>query len=125
MTTNSYAIGSVSGGNESSVGGLVGETMGQIYTSYSTGAVSGGTSSLVGGFAGNDDDAIIQNSYWDTTTSGTEDGTGAGNVSGLTGLTSQQLQSGLPDGFDPAIWAQDANINNGFPYLIANSPTRK
>jgi hypothetical protein len=32
------------------------------------------------------------------------------------------MKSGLPDGFDPAIWASDPNINGGYPYLIANPP---
>ena len=45
-----------------------------------------------------------------------------GNVSGITGLTTVQFQSGLPAGFDPAVWAQSPGINNGFPYLIANPP---
>jgi hypothetical protein len=42
----------------------------------------------------------------------------------VTGLTSQQLKSGLPAGFDPCIWAEDKKINNGFPYLIANPPVK-
>jgi hypothetical protein len=28
----------------------------------------------------------------------------------------------LPPGFDPKIWAQSSNINNGYPYLLANPP---
>jgi hypothetical protein len=50
---------------------------------------------------------------------------GAGNIAndpGITGLTTQQLQSALPTGFDPKIWASNPNINNGYPYLRANPP---
>jgi hypothetical protein len=39
-------------------------------------------------------------------------------------LTSKQLKSGLPAGFDPTIWAEDPKINKGFPYLIANPPRK-
>jgi hypothetical protein len=35
-----------------------------------------------------------------------------------------QLRSGLPSGFDPAIWNEQSGINNGFPYLIANPPQK-
>ena len=40
----------------------------------------------------------------------------------LTGLTDAQLKSGLPAGFDPAVWGQSAGINNGYPYLLSNPP---
>jgi len=49
---------------------------------------------------------------------------GIGKSTGITGLTTQQLQSGLPTGFDPKIWAENPNINNGLPYLIANPPPK-
>jgi hypothetical protein len=47
---------------------------------------------------------------------------GSGSTVGLKGLKTRKLQSGLPAGFDPTIWAQSPSINNGFPYLIANPP---
>ena len=49
--TNSYATGSVTGGNNSEVGGLVGLDWGDISSSYATGTVttSGASSALVGG----------------------------------------------------------------------------
>jgi hypothetical protein len=28
----------------------------------------------------------------------------------------------LPEGFDPNVWRSDPNINNGYPYLLANPP---
>jgi hypothetical protein len=52
---------------------------------------------------------------------------GAGNVKddpGIIGLTTEQFQSGLSAGFDPKIWAQSPNINNSYPYLLANSPMK-
>ena len=68
----------------------------------------------------------VTNDYWDLDTSGiTDPSQGAGNIPndpGITGLTTQQLQSGLPAGLDPAVWAEDPNINNGLPYLINNPP---
>jgi len=122
---NSYALGVVVGGSQASfVGGFIGYNYkSSIAASYSTGAVSGPSSSEIGGFDGADH-GTITNGYWDTDTSGQSQGSGDGNEAGLTGLTTQQFQSGLPAGFDPSIWAEDANINNGFPYLIANPPPK-
>jgi hypothetical protein len=120
---NSYATGDVTGGGSSVVGGLMGKDSGTD-RSYSLGHVSGGSGSSVGGFVGDEDDpGNDADCYWDTTTSGTSQGTGnQGNVPGVTGLTTQQLKSGLPTGFDPTIWAESPKINGGFPYLIANPP---
>lgn len=121
----SFATGTVNGSYAE--GGLVGYNDGSdgtavINESYSTGAVSGSLS--VGGFVGINQYAEIATCYWDTTTSGTDDGIGGGNISGLTGLTSKQLRSGLPPGFDPNIWVEKSKINNGFPYLIADPPLK-
>ena len=81
----------------------------------------------MGGYAGNvypPSKRFNHHVYWDTDTSGTDQGTGRGNKNGITGLNSAELQSGLPNGFDPTIWAQNPKINNGFPYLIANPPPK-
>jgi hypothetical protein len=119
---NSYATGAVSAKSDSYLGGFVGYSdEASIGTSYSTGAVMAGAEDTVGGFAGYPP-SQISDSYWDTTTSGMDQGSGLGNVSGLTGLTTEQFQSGLPTGFDPTIWGEKSNINNGFPYLLANPP---
>jgi hypothetical protein len=116
--SNSYATGNVKRG-----GGFVYEMEtnvgGDIETSYSTGTVGNGG----GGFectwyTFNE----VANDYWNTTTSGTKDGTCGGNLSGITGLTTKQLKAGLPTGFDPTIWTQNPSVNRGFPYLIANPP---
>jgi hypothetical protein len=111
LVTNSYATGAVSGG--SYVGGLVGylSAPAHISDSYSTGRVAGG--GLVG-FAeagpGNTTD-----SYWDTQTSGQ---TGS---DGGTGMTTAQLQAGLPTGFSPSVWGQVAGKT--YPYLLSFMPT--
>jgi hypothetical protein len=64
--------------------------------------------------------------YWDLDTSGISDPSKGAcypvNDPGVTGLTDAQLKSGLPAGFDPQVWGQNAAINNGYPYLLANPP---
>jgi hypothetical protein len=133
----SYATGSASVGDQGYVGGIAGagplglnvETTG-IAQSYSTGAVSVTTgTSLIGGFLGDDTGTRSGPSaatYWNLDTSGVSDPSkGAGNIAndpGITGLTTTQLQSGLPAGFDPTYWGQSPGINNGLPYLLALPP---
>jgi hypothetical protein len=127
VVENCYATGTVTTGQSSEAGGLVGQTDVAITDSYSTGAVTVSGSSTVGGLVGYDgSNGDLSSDYWDITTSGiTNLSQGAGNISndpGITGQTTAQLQSGLPAGFDPAIWAESPSINNGLPYLIANPP---
>ena len=127
---NSYATGSVAGGANSYLGGLVGRNQSTISFSYSLGAATGGAGSSIGGLIGYDGSQAgsLDDTYWDTDTSGiTNLGQGAGNVAndpGITGLTTAQLLSGLPAGFDPAVWAENPNINGGLPYLIDNPPPK-
>jgi hypothetical protein len=129
--SSSYASGAVRGGNYSVDGGLIGQNYNTIASSYSTGAVQGGaTGSIVGGLIGYDgaQAGSLSDTYWDTDTSGvTNLSQGAGNITndpGITGLTTAQFQSGLPQGFDPKIWAEKANIIDGFPYLRTNPPSK-
>ena len=111
--TDSYALGNVSGNY---AGGLAGFVIGGgIESSYAGGTVTGQLP--VGGLVGNGNPALVQNSYWDTTSSGVN------TSSGGTGLTTAQLKSGLPAGFDPAVWGIDAAINDGYPYLLWQVPT--
>jgi hypothetical protein len=125
--SNSYATGAVSG---NTAGGLVGYNAGNVIAiskSYSTGLVTGAAGSA-GGLVGSDQfSGTIENSYWDTTTSGITDlSQGAGNISndpGITGLSTTQLQFGLPSGFRKKIWGENSNINNGLPYLLALPPS--
>ena len=132
IITNSYSTGAVLGDSGArAVGGFMGSiqfTSNAVQDVYSTGAVSSQKkSAYLGGFVGWDvSPPELVNTYWDTDTSGITDlGQGAGspsNDAGITGLTTQQLQSGLPMGFVSKFWAQNSSINNGFPYLIANPP---
>ena len=127
--TNSYSTGSATGGQGSNVGGMVGYSFdGTISDSYSTGAPSAGSGSYVGGFIGDDGSAALSDTYWDTDTSGiTNLAQGAGNISnasGITGMTTAQLQSGLPPGFGKKVWKEKSTINGGLPYLGANPPPK-
>jgi hypothetical protein len=117
---NSYASGAANGGY---AGGLVGTNGAVISLSYSTGAATG----YYGGLEGyGQQGELNDHSYWDTDTSGITDlSKGAGNIPydpGITGLTSAQLSGGLPPGFDPNVWGENATINNGLPYLLADPP---
>jgi hypothetical protein len=122
-----YATGSVTAQDRACAGGLVGHYDSKygtaISTSYSLGKVSG-KSRLTGGFMGfSKEELSISSAYWDIETSGKTNGAGnEAQINGVTGLTDAQLKSGLPEGFDPHIWGQSPNINNGYPYLRANPP---
>lgn len=125
---NSYSTGAVSVGKFAIVGGMMGLSFGTIDASYSTGVVNAGSNSDIGGFVGYDaTHGGITDAYWDMDTSGiTDPSQGAGNRiddSGITGLTTEQLQSGLPGGFSPTVWAENPHINGGLPYLLANPPS--
>jgi hypothetical protein len=130
--SNSYATGNVTGGDNGSVGGLIGrneDNPGEqsdplITASYSTGMVSGGSGTSVGGLIGEDlASPGITDAYWNLDTSGVSDpAKGAGNSEndpGIMGLTTAELRSGLPAGFDASIWREKARINNGMPYLLS------
>jgi hypothetical protein len=130
---NSYATGRTRGpkGYVPGIGGLVGVTItgstrSTIGSSYSTGAQKRGRKTVRGGFMGSNEakSTAMTNDHWDTTTSGTTKGVGMGSDTGVKGLTTQQLQSGLPKGFDRKIWAEKSGVNNGLPYLIHNPPPK-
>jgi hypothetical protein len=121
----SFATGAVDSGSSPNPkgGGLVGAfTGGSLAAVYSTGAVTG--NGTKGGLIGTASSTVgFSDAYWDIDTSGQNQGVGNNPiVPGITGLTDAQLKSALPAGFDPAVWAQDPNINNGWPYLLANPP---
>ncbi|MEI9929573.1 MAG: GLUG motif-containing protein [Rhizomicrobium sp.] len=135
MVSNSYATGSVSGGSTAEVGGLFGENayynriQPAVSNIFATGQAIGDSGAIIGGLYGSDLAQInTSQSYWDLDTSGISDPSqGAGNIAndpGITGLSDAQLKSGLPSGFDPSIWKQNAKLNNGYPYLIANPPQK-
>ncbi|HEX4294479.1 MAG TPA: hypothetical protein VHZ29_10115 [Rhizomicrobium sp.] len=122
---NSYATGFTGGNTGADAGGLVGydETM-TVVNSYASGAVAAGSNSMVGGLIGDAKNPnLLADTYWDITTSGQSHGVGNDTAyPGVTGLTTEQFQAGLPSGFDPSIWAEDPAINGGLPYLPDNSP---
>lgn len=123
--TNSYARGNVDSADAmyAQTGGFIGcASGGSISSSYSTGSVAKAVAEYVGGFIGNNAVAQMSNCYWDKSTSKTDVGVGSGGARGLKGLSTKKLRSGLPQGFDPSVWAEDPSINDGFPYLIANPP---
>lgn len=141
--TNSYSTGTVISSVPKkgkkvavNVGGLVGYMVGTITSSYSTGRVhaaavtqKGGYGIYKGGLVGTVQDngsTPFTDTYWDTTTSKiTNPSEGSSNDwPGITGLTTSQLQAGLPTGFDPSVWAEDPAINGGMPYLKANPPKK-
>lgn len=123
---DNYANGQVVGGVHSTVGGLVGQSDGDVATSYSSGAVASGSGNAVGGFIGIDQGILaMTDDYWDIDTSGQNHAAGNDpNDVGVTGLTTEEFQAGLPAGFGSTIWAEDPAINNGLPYLRANVPPR-
>lgn len=122
--SNSYASGSVAG--YWVIGGLIGTTSRPnkvVVSSYSLGAIDGSSDlTASGGFAGKYKNTQATYDYWNIDTSGTNQGCGQGKCSGITGLTDVQLKSALPAGFDSNTWGQNATINNGYPYLLANPP---
>jgi hypothetical protein len=131
-TSNSYSHSatSVGAGNSSlSAGGLIGEAHEgfdfplMISNSYSTGSVSGPDGAILGGVVGyiSPSQYQIGNAYWDIDTTGMNQGC-AGTCTGVSGLSDEQLKSGLPAGFDKKVWTQDAAHNSGYPYLIDNPP---
>lgn len=110
------------------MGGLVGvnddlDGNATITGSYSTGTVTANGPDA-GGLVGLNQAApgSFVDSYWDTTTSGTSVGVGSGDSTGVIGLTTTQLQSGLPVGFSVSIWGEAPGVNGGLPYLLDNSP---
>jgi len=117
--TNSYARGQVTG--QSNVGGLAGRCgYGVITNSYSTGEVvptnMGSSPSNYGGLLGrNQASCEVNNSFWDTDTSGQ-----ASSALG-TGKTTEEMktQTTFTDAewnFD-SIWSISSSVNDGYPNL--------
>ncbi|MBV9990710.1 MAG: hypothetical protein JOZ72_05390 [Alphaproteobacteria bacterium] len=104
-------------------GGLVGDGQagGSIQTSYAAGQIT--AASNFGGVAGSNASSM-SNVYWDIDYTGASPtfGCGSGNCTGATGLTHEEMLAALPTGFDPSVWAQNPDINGGWPYLIDNPP---
>ncbi len=124
---NNYSLGAVTTTDGGAAGGLVGirSSHHRIDSSnYSAGKVTVESGvAKTGGLVGEDLHGDWESSYWDLDTSGQSRAFGKGKEdNAVVGLSDVQLKSGLPDGFDPKIWGQSPNINNGYPYLLANPP---
>jgi|GEM_PF-986210 len=88
--SNNYNTGSIKSPGDF-VGGLLGKNeSGSINNSYSTGEIDA-SGSNVGAFAGYNG-ATISNCYWNTETSKQNNGIGQGINSGITGLSTLQMQ---------------------------------
>ena len=103
----SYATGDVLSGDGSGkgwAGGLVGWSIGVISASYATGNADG---MVVGGLVGSNGIGVVRDvisaNYWDTQTSGQAAGVGEGDISGIKGKTTAELQE--PAGYT-GIYAQ-------------------
>lgn len=114
------------------VGGLVGWLLSDgtahpaVRESISVGRISvfrsspGQTGGAIGSYTygslpGDEDPQIaIRDIYWDVEVSGIDTSDGA---SGVEGVSTAALKAGLPSGFDPAIWAIDPAISDGYPHL--------
>jgi The GLUG motif len=123
--TNSYATGTVGGVTSGGLVGIASNAGESIAASYASNNVTG--SSSAGGLIGDDAlPASAGNSYWNISGNITNPSQGAGspaNDPGITGLTTTQLQSGLPSGFNPSVWGSNPSINGGLPYLLALPPS--
>jgi len=148
LIERSYALGNVKGGNfvgglvgynsgvivdtdawgnvtgKEAVGGLVGfnDHDSVIVNSYSIGKVSGSTS--VGGFVGHNNNGLIENAYWDMTTSGTIVGVGTSNGMPIdvTGLSTPDMkQESNFEGFDfDNVWYIDEGVT--YPLVGYSAP---
>jgi hypothetical protein len=121
VISQAYATGAVTGGANSTVGGLIADNGGIVDQTYATGKLTGGPGSTIGGLiavnsasftiptftaaAGAAGAAALPTetgtvtfSYWD------KQSTGVTTSAAGTSLTTAQLNSGLPAGFDPAVW---------------------
>jgi hypothetical protein len=108
------------------LGGLIGinDQGGKVTASYASGTIylSDEGFGSPGGLIGDDLSAAgdLRNTYWNIDKGISDPDQGAGNIKndpGITGLTTQQLQTGLPTGFDPKVWTQSTKRNRGLPSL--------
>jgi len=128
ITSDSYSTGTVTG--NSSVGGLVGlltvyMDKGEVSDSYSTGSVTGNSS--VGGLVGENDDGTVDNSFWDTETSGQDSSDGG------TGKNTTEMQDiatfndteteGLDEPWDITTVANPGERNTAYIWNIVDDET--
>ena len=114
---NCYSTGAVDGSDY--VGGLIGcqNDGGHFYNSYAVGKVaSANNSGGITGWRSGISSALIEKCYYDTET--TEKSTSENGI-GKTTAEMKTEENYLTWDFD-TIWAIDASVNNGYPYLRDN-----
>ncbi|PGK52227.1 hypothetical protein CN918_31035 [Priestia megaterium] len=107
------------------VGGFVGSidyrVASTVKNTYSTGSLTTDATKK-GGWAGDYNPTyannVVENAFWNTTTSGLATSAGGVKVIGLTdNEMKQQLTFPSPSWDFTSVWTMNANINNGYPYL--------
>lgn len=94
--TNSYSTGTVTGGIQGAVGGLVAENAGgAVGNSYATGTVTGGDQSTVGGLVGVATSGAITNSYATGSVTG---GANLATIGGLVGSNAVTISNSYANG---------------------------
>ncbi|MEX0741134.1 MAG: GLUG motif-containing protein, partial [Pseudohongiella sp.] len=112
---DSYAMGDVTG--NTSVGGLVGNaSSGTVSNSYAIGSVNDGAAGTgIGGLVGSlSNPASVNNSYWNTETTGQSSSAGGEGVTGLTSAEMRQQTSFAEFDFDDT-WQIQESVT--FPVL--------
>ena len=107
IISQSYALGSVTADDASSIGGLVGESNDQVRKSYAAVNIDG-TGTNIGGFIGELTGSQPEDSYWDTEVSG------QGDSSDAEGLSTDEMTGDSAvttmEGFDfDAVWESQAD----------------
>jgi hypothetical protein len=101
-------------------GGLVGENLsgGNIINSFSAGTFDAPDEGTTSGFIGSNEGQLID-SYWDTESTGKNDGVGEGNPAGATGLSTAQMtgpaaEQNMPEFDWVNVWR---TTEDGYPVL--------
>jgi hypothetical protein len=109
--TDCYATGSVVGGSSTDVGGFMGLSSATVTNCYSSGSVTG--SGNVGGLIGADNSGTVNNSFWDTQTSGQSSSPGGGTGKNTSDMKTQSTFTGASWNFT-TIWEM---IGTNYPRL--------
>ncbi|MBP2551603.1 filamentous hemagglutinin family protein [Neorhizobium galegae] len=117
---DAYTTGSVTGYNY--VGGLIGDAINMtVERTFAEGKITASGGMVAGGLIGSSLAGTVTSSYFNTETAGLTNGVGYGDATGITGLTTAQMQTkGSYSGWDfRDVWY----IKNGsYPVLRALTP---
>ena len=117
LISNVYVSGALNAGQAAIAGSMTGATLRNAYAITGTGSLLGSVSNSTvinvftngtGGLANSASNTTFTNAYYDLSTRGSTSPYG-------TGLTTFQLQSALPTGFDSGTWA--ISTGTTYPYL--------